>query len=87
MTEVDIQHPSGVDTVEYYERVEQTDLGNVRVYYDPQRADVAHELQMSNAAELTEPNDDGLMYVEYQSASIDAVRASDDSSREGQLIV
>jgi len=80
--EADIKTFGDENTVSGFTRIENTDLGSVRVYYDPNDADVT-----LNPAEAMGPTEEGLFYEEYHEGMVSAVRVSDDADRDGQLIV
>lgn len=79
--EADIQTFGDEHTVSGFTRIENTDLGSVRVYYDPDDAEAGF-----NPAEVMGPTDEGLFYEEYNEGMVSAVRVGD-SDRDPQLIV
>jgi len=81
-TEVDIQTYNGLRTVSEFRKIEKTDIGNTRVYYEPDSV-----AENGTTEQVFGPTDDGLFYEEHYDATIVSVRVEDSDERDGQLIV
>lgn len=79
--EADIETFGETSTVSGFDRIERTNLGDLRVYYDPDNPDAGF-----NPAGLMGPTDEGLFYEEYDAGEITAVRVGD-NERDPQLMV
>jgi len=86
--EADIQLVNTNETVQQFERIETTEVGRVRVYYDPQNAEVSNNLRSTSAATMSEMTDEGLFFMEYPpNATVTNVRVSEDDTYGNELIV